>query len=74
MHKLDEGYKHKYNKKEMDRMFNIYKNNTYTCKCGHRISIPNDINKMCCHYCGCYVFKTKKDEFMFRIKEKMNNG
>lgn len=42
------------------------------CKhCGHSIVITNKINRVICTWCGNYVFKTDKDEFKFRVKEKI---
>ena len=69
MHKLDEGYKQKFNKKEMDRMFNTYTQNTYKCKCGHSVVIAKYVDKIVCNHCGKYVFREKKDEFIYRLKE-----
>ena len=53
MHKLDNGFAQRYNKKEMDRMFKTYTDNSYKC------------------HCGRFVFREKKDEFMYRLKEVM---
>lgn len=69
MYKVDEGYKHRYSKKEMDRMFQEYTDNTYKCKCGHSVFVSNKEKKWICSYCGRYVFRDKKDEFMYRLKE-----
>lgn len=43
----------------------------YKCKCGHRVVIKDKENKVICSWCNKYVFKTKKDEDLYRIKEKM---
>lgn len=69
MHKIDEGYRHKYNHKEMDRMFNECTNNTFKCKCGHSILITNKEKRKVCNYCGRLVFRSKKDEYFYRLKE-----
>jgi hypothetical protein len=37
------------------------------CKCGHNQYIPLEKEKMICSWCGCYVFKNKKDEFKYRL-------
>lgn len=42
------------------------------CKCGHSVIIPPQIKKVICHWCGNYVFKDKKAEFEYRIKEQFN--
>lgn len=69
MHKLDEGYLPKFNKKQMDIMFQTYTDNTFKCKCGHSVVVSNRIKKVVCNHCGRYVFRNKKDEFMYRLKE-----
>lgn len=69
MHKIDEGHAPRFNKKQMDKMFDVYGQNTYTCSCGHRISIAKSCEKVVCSYCGRYVFRDKKDEFKYRMKE-----
>ena len=43
----------------------------YRCKCGHRSIIPYNEEKVVCTFCGNYVFKNKKDEDIYRIREKM---
>ena len=45
----------------------------YQCKCGHKVVIPEWETKQVCHWCKRYVFKSKKDEDLYRIKEKMKN-
>lgn len=37
-------------------------------KCGHQIQIL-DNQKAFCKFCGRYVFKNKKEEFNYRLKE-----
>lgn len=69
MHKLDEGYLPKFNKKQMDIMFQTYTDNTFKCKCGHSVVVSSRIKKVVCNHCGRYVFRDKKDEFMYRLKE-----
>ena len=57
--------------KEYRRMSEEYDKVKYTCKCGHRVIITNKQDKVVCDWCGHYVFKSKKDEFEFRLKEQM---
>lgn len=58
-----------------DKEYKILSDNlqsiTYTCKCGHRVAIYHPDKKVICSYCGNYVFKSKKDEFEYRVKERM---
>lgn len=60
--------------KEFERMTDEYDKVKYLCKCGHRVIIPKWVNKQLCNWCGHYVFKSKEEEFKFRMKEKLKNG
>lgn len=66
-----ESYKIYKKVKEDSKRFRAYANNTYKCECGHSIVIPKTLEKRICSHCGKYVFKNKKDEFIFRTKEKL---
>ena len=57
--------------KEFSNMSNEYDKVKYRCKCGHRVVIPKWVDKQLCKWCGNYVFKNEKDEFEYRLKEKM---
>lgn len=58
--------------KEFNRMSNELDKVKYRCNhCGRRAIIPKYIDKVICDWCGHYVFKNRKDEFKFRVKEKM---
>ena len=57
--------------KEFERMTDEYDKVKYLCKCGHRVIIPQKCEKRLCNWCGHYVFKTKEDEFKYRIGEKI---
>jgi hypothetical protein len=44
------------------------------CKnCGHTILIPKKLKKRICSYCKRYVFLDDKEEFLYRMKEKIND-
>ena len=58
-------------KEEFNRMSDEYDKVKYRCKCGHRVVIPNWVDKNICDWCGNYVFKDKKKEFEYRMKEKL---
>lgn len=45
----------------------------YLCKCGKRVYIDRRRKKAVCDWCGRYVFKNKKDEFEYRLKEKIKS-
>ena len=58
--------------KEFKRKSEVYSQNKYQCKhCGHKQLIPNFMEKNLCDWCGFWVFKNEKDEFLFRMKEKI---
>lgn len=62
---------------DFQKLTDEYEKIKYKCSCGHKIIIPKWIDKQVCDWCGRYVFKTKQDEFKFRLQEKMrrvNNG
>lgn len=52
-------------------MSNNYAKVKYKCKCGHKVIIPEWVDKQLCKYCGTYVFKNKKEEFKYRMKERL---
>lgn len=64
-------YKKFLTKQEYDRMTTEYSKVKYLCKCGRKVVIPSWVDKQLCDWCGRYVFKSKKDEFEYRMKEKM---
>lgn len=55
--------------KEFKNMTNYYDKIKYKCKCGHKVVIPAWKDSSLCDYCGILVFKDKKAEDLFRIKE-----
>lgn len=57
--------------KEFERMTKEFDRVKYICKCGHRVVITNKQEKNICDWCGHYVFKNAKDEFEYRVKERM---
>lgn len=56
---------------EYKRMSDEYDKVKYRCKCGHRVIIPNWVDKQICGWCGRYVFKNKKDEFNYKLRSMM---
>lgn len=55
--------------KEYDNMTNYYDKIKYKCKCGRRVVISKNKNYALCDWCNNYVFKTKKAEDLYRLKE-----
>lgn len=54
--------------KEYERMQDEYNKVKYKCRCGHKVIIPKWVDKQICGWCGKYVFKSKEDEFKYRMK------
>lgn len=46
----------------------------HICKCGHRVIIPKQVDKVLCDWCNNFVFKKKSDEFKYRINEQLKKG
>ena len=42
--------------------------NKVKCKCGKTVEFWTNEKKVICEWCGNYVFRTKKDEFDYRMK------
>lgn len=58
--------------KEYERLSDEYDKVKYQCKnCGHKMIIPYNIDKQVCSWCKNYVFKDEKDEFKYRLEEKI---
>lgn len=55
--------------KDIDKYSDNLSRYRYKCKCGHKVVIPEWEEKQLCHWCKNYVFKNKKDETLYRIKE-----
>lgn len=53
----------------------VFKNYMYQCKnCGHKEVIKPIQNNKLCSYCGNLIFKNDKDEFIYRINQKMKGN
>lgn len=60
--------------KEYNRLTDEYDKVKYRCKCGRRNIIPYNVDKVICTWCGNYCFKSKQDEFRFRLEEQRKKG
>ena len=60
--------------KEIEKICKVITDNSIKCKCGHSIAMKPGLNKQICHWCGMYVFRTEKDEFNYRMREKLIKG
>ena len=45
-------------------------NHRKKCKCGHSMPMAATTEKAICTWCGNYVFRDKKTEFEYRLKEQ----
>lgn len=57
-------------KKDTQRAVNFYSTCLHCERCGHSLQVTRK-NKVFCEWCGRYIFKNKKDEFEYRLKEKL---
>lgn len=59
---------------EFKRMTAEYDKVKYKCKyCGRRVVIGSTRTKSLCDWCGHWVFKDEKEEFKYRMKERIIN-
>ena len=57
---------------EYQRRNDVYAENEYKCKnCGHKVVVTKSSGKNLCSCCNKYVFRNPKDEFEYRMKEKL---
>lgn len=59
----------KLNFNEMTKLFDSASARKITCGCGHSVIMPIRKDKVICRWCGKYVFKNKRVEFIYRVKE-----
>lgn len=55
--------------KELKLKLEDIQKTAYKCKCGHTVIIANKSGRAICSYCHKWVFKDKKTEFEYRMKE-----
>lgn len=59
---------------ELDKYNEEINKHKYKCQnCGRKVYIHRTKDKAVCSWCHKYVFKSKEDEFKYRIKEKLRN-
>ena len=56
---------------EIKRKYEDKQKYAYKCKCGHTVFIVNKSNMCLCSHCKNLVFKDKKTEFEYRMREKL---
>lgn len=58
--------------KDDDKFFTERSKFKRKCKCGHTIPMSPNVKKLLCNWCGRYVFRDDKDEFLYRLNEAKN--
>lgn len=61
----------KLSKEDFEKLLSQEQEKKKTCKCGNIVKITNGFGRIICQNCGYYVFLDKKEEFIYRVKEKM---
>lgn len=57
---------------DIEKYASVITANSTKCKCGHTVTIPPQLDKVLCSWCGKYVFKSAEVEFKYRMFEQMN--
>ncbi len=57
--------------KEIQKYADEILKHKYKCKCGHSVFIAFNKDKSLCTWCNQYVFKDKKTEDLYRLKERL---
>ena len=60
--------------KEIEEWSSVVLKYKKRCNCGHRVFIDKDKDKVLCQVCRNYVFKDKKSEFEYKIKQQMKTN
>lgn len=59
--------------KEIEILHSEMQKNKYLCSCGRKVFIAHDKEKSLCSWCGNYVYKNKKIEFVERLEHARKN-
>lgn len=57
---------------QMTEKMHQQKEHTIKCKCGHSVIVVPTLPKKMCTWCGNWVFRNKKEEFKYRLMEKIH--
>ena len=57
--------------KDIQKLYEEKQKHRVVCKCGHTNIILNKSNMCICSHCRQMVFKDKKTEFEYRMKENL---
>ena len=54
---------------EIEKEHRIFQNYVVKCKCSHTILFTGVKDRLLCTYCGRYVYRDKKTEMKYKLKE-----
>ena len=57
------------NFKEIEKQSKVFQDYMIKCKCSHTILFTGRKDRVICSNCGSYVYKDKKTEMKYKIKE-----
>jgi len=60
--------------KELDKLYSRLQDDKVKCSCSHTLNIPHKNDRVCCNHCGRWVYKDKKTEFKYKMREMLLNG
>lgn len=60
-------------KKDGEYFKRVSENRFYCSNCGHTVVMMPITSKKMCSWCGTWVFRDKKEEFKYRLKEGIRN-
>ena len=59
-----------HNARAEKKRYEIIREHSKYCKCGHTVILYN-VDRVLCSWCGHWVYKDDKTEFMYKMKERM---
>ena len=59
--------------KQLEKEDDIFGRYKVKCKCSHTIIMTAKKDRVLCYHCGYYVYKDKKTEMKYKIKELMKD-
>lgn len=71
MARIDRKYRSHLSLREEEMKYEEMQQFRVKCKCGHTNYIANKNGRCICSHCHNWVFKDKKTEFEYRMKEKL---
>ena len=54
---------------QVAKVQNKIQNYMVKCKCSHTLLFTENKDRLCCSHCGHYVYKDKKTEIKYKMKE-----